>query len=98
MLFIHHDEPQVGEFQGEADLSPSPVVAGQQGTASDASCFEGTNAIWWSLRAYGEVVPSATGTVPLAGDGSWELGFAAPNETGERELSLGEGRSRDIWL
>jgi hypothetical protein len=80
---VADDEPQVGEFQGEADLSPSPVVAGQQVTASDASCFEGTNAIWWSLRAYGEVVPSATGTVPLAGDGSWELSFAAPNETGE---------------
>jgi hypothetical protein len=77
------DEPQVGEFQGEADLVPSPVDGGEQVTASDSSCFEGTDRIWWSLRAEGEVVPSLKGTAPLADDGSWELTFAAPHEGGD---------------
>jgi hypothetical protein len=76
-------QAQVGEFQGEADFDPVSPASGETVTASDSSCFDGTTAIWWSLRAYGEVVPSLTGTVPLAADGSWELTFTAPNEGGE---------------
>ena len=80
---VADDEPQVGEFQGEADFDPVAPASGATVTASDSSCFEGTTAIWWSLRAYGEVVPSLKGTVPLADDGSWELSFTAPNEGGD---------------
>jgi hypothetical protein len=76
-------EPPVGEVQGEADVGPSPVGGGGQVTASDSACFAGTDRIWWSLRLFGEVVPSLVGTVPLAADGSWELSFTAPNEGGD---------------
>jgi hypothetical protein len=77
------DEFPVGEFQGEADLAPFSVRPGEEVTASDSACFPGTTAIWWSLRAEGEVLPSKTGTAQLAADGSWELTFAAPREPGD---------------
>jgi hypothetical protein len=73
----------VGEFQGEAVFHPVEPQAGELVTASDSACFPDTTAIWWSLRAYGEVQPSVMGTAPLAEDGSWELTFPAPNEGGD---------------
>ena len=79
---VAQGEP-VGEHQGEADVDPVAPASGETVTASDSACFEGTTAIWWSLRAYGEVVPSSTDVAPLANDGSWELSFPAPNEGGD---------------
>jgi len=73
-----------GEFQGEAEFSPVPPVAGGTTiTVSDNACFEGTDALWWALRLEGEVQPSLKGTVPQADDGSWEVTFTAPNEGGD---------------
>jgi hypothetical protein len=77
------DDFPVGEFQGESDLEPFSVQPGEQVTASDSACFPDTTAIWWSLRAEGEVLPSVTGVAQLAADGSWSFTFAAPGEPGD---------------
>src|SRR5262245_38974071 len=68
-------------FQGEATQRPVEALPGQQVTISDSSCLEGTTDIWWSLRPEEDrSVVLATGQVPLADDGSWELTLTAPDE------------------
>ena len=74
------EEPEFEWFQGEADISPNESQPGQQVSASDDSCFEGTTDIYWQLRSY-DVEDS--GQEPLDADGSWEVTFTAPDEPGD---------------
>ena len=77
---LAQEEPEFEWFQGEASTDPVEPQPGQQVTASDDSCFEGTTDIYWLLRSY-EVEDS--GREPLNADGSWEVTFTAPEEPGD---------------
>jgi hypothetical protein len=74
------EQPEYETFQGEADIRPFDARPGQQVTASDDSCFEGTTDIYWLLHSY-EVEDS--GQAALNADGSWNVTFAAPDEPGD---------------
>jgi hypothetical protein len=77
------DEPEYDEFQGEADMQPLEPRPGQQVTVFDDQCFEGTTDLWWALRPQSGTSAQEVGQVPLAGDGSWEVTFIAPDEPGD---------------
>jgi len=74
------EEPEYETWQGEADISPYEAQPGQQVTASDDSCFEGTTDIYWLLHSY---ETEDSGQAPLNADGSWEVTFTAPDEPGD---------------
>lgn len=76
-------DPEYDEFQREADFQPLEPRTGEQVTASDDTCHEGTSDIWWALRSYSDGSIHDVGQAPLAGDGSWEVTFQAPDEAGE---------------
>ena len=74
------EQPQYETWQGEADLSPYVAQPGQQVTASDDSCFEGTTDIYWLLHSY---EAEDSGQEAQNADGSWEVTFTAPDEPGD---------------
>jgi hypothetical protein len=76
-------EPEFEWFQGEASTDPQEPGPGQQVTASDDSCFEGTTDIYWLLHASGTLVAEDSGQEPLNADGSWDVTFTAPDEPGD---------------
>jgi hypothetical protein len=70
-------------FQGEASSDPMEPRPGQQVTASDDSCFEGTTDIYWLVHSSGTLDAEDSGQEPLNADGSWDVTFTAPDEPGD---------------
>jgi hypothetical protein len=77
---LAQEQPEYETWQGEADISPYEARPGQQVTASDDSCFEGTTDVYWLLHSY---EAEDSGRAPQDADGSWEVTFTAPDEPGD---------------
>jgi hypothetical protein len=80
---LAQEQPEYETFQGEASIDPGEPTPGQQVTASDDSCFEGTTDIYWLLHPADSFEVESEGRVPLNADGSWEVTFTAPGEPGD---------------
>jgi hypothetical protein len=80
---LAQEEPEFEWFQGEANTDPLEPRPGQEVTASDDSCFEGTTDIYWLLHAPGTFEAEDGGQEPLNADGSWDVTFTAPDDPGE---------------
>jgi hypothetical protein len=80
---LAQEEPEYHEFQGEADVEPVEPQPGDQVTVSDDRCHDGTSDLWWALQPIAGGSILEVGQEPLAEDGSWEVTFLAPDESGD---------------